>query len=448
MITRIKQLVSGRTGRLIIASVLSQGAFLLASPILTRLYPVEALGVLGVYIAVLGILVPIAGGRYEQAIPVATSDEDSAQLVALAMTLTVTTAVVVGGVFAFAAGLPWFDKMLSYSSWDIKAFHYATALIPIGVIPTSAYQIGTMWALRRNNINLVARTRITQGLVGPVFQLAAGVLGLGSIGLALGHALGQSSGIVTVLVKEGRQFRASLGRLRIAKLRAAAREWHRYPKYSLASTMLNGFGANLPMLFLAATFGSATTGLYALAQTIVYAPLDIIGRSVAQVYMTDISAACRSRDKRARAVFLRNLRNLIIVALGIAVPAVLLAPLVVPFAFGAKWEGATIFVQILAVVASVRLVTNPLACSLDVFGRQDLNLVQETVRIGGVLLVLLLASTLNWEARLTVGLLGIAQISAYLTSLAMSWRVVVLGDSNWTCDEDVDELKEWESNKL
>ena len=56
---------------------------ILLSPVLTRLYSPQQFGVLSVYTALLTILVVIASLRYELTVPMAASDEDAINLVAL-----------------------------------------------------------------------------------------------------------------------------------------------------------------------------------------------------------------------------------------------------------------------------------------------------------------------------------------------------------------------------
>ena len=79
---------------------------ILLSPILTRLYSPQQFGVLSVYIAVVSILAVIASLRYELTIPLASSDDDAINLVAVcACALAITTVAVTVGAFLILAEL-------------------------------------------------------------------------------------------------------------------------------------------------------------------------------------------------------------------------------------------------------------------------------------------------------------------------------------------------------
>jgi O-antigen/teichoic acid export membrane protein len=75
----------------------------LLSPVLTRLYSPEQFGILSVYLAVLSILVVVASLRYELTLPLAESDEDAMNIVAVCACVLV---VVTGAVTAASYFIP------------------------------------------------------------------------------------------------------------------------------------------------------------------------------------------------------------------------------------------------------------------------------------------------------------------------------------------------------
>ncbi|MBZ0251999.1 MAG: oligosaccharide flippase family protein, partial [Candidatus Methylomirabilis sp.] len=85
------------------ATALSQGLVVLASPALTRLYEPADFGALAVFVSLISALVVVGTGRYELATPLPDSDEEAAQVLALALGFAGATALAAAAA-AFAFG--------------------------------------------------------------------------------------------------------------------------------------------------------------------------------------------------------------------------------------------------------------------------------------------------------------------------------------------------------
>lgn len=72
----------------------AQGITVLAAPILTRIYTPSEFGVLGVFAALLGIIVVISSLRYELAIPLPKSDGAAANVLAVSLVCLLAVTVI------------------------------------------------------------------------------------------------------------------------------------------------------------------------------------------------------------------------------------------------------------------------------------------------------------------------------------------------------------------
>ncbi len=147
-------------------SVIGQMTSVVLSPLLTRLFTPQEFGVLSVYTALLTILVVLASLRYEMTIPMAASDDDAINLVALCFGVLVLTTAAIAA-FALLAPEGWLDRL-----W-LTALAPYRYLLPIGFAGLGAYFIALYFATRAGAFPAIARTRIFQGVLGPLRRSAS-----------------------------------------------------------------------------------------------------------------------------------------------------------------------------------------------------------------------------------------------------------------------------------
>ena len=177
---------------MLVGTVAGQTVSLLLSPVLTRLFTPAQFGYLSVYNAFLMVFGMVASLSLEVAIPICMDDEECADLLALnGLALLFTTSLVT----LFACTVPektldtlWVGSLASYR-W----------LLPVGFACLGGYYIMVAVATRAGAFQEIARTRISQGISGPVSQIILGLLSAGTPGLVLGYVIGQSSGTLLLL---------------------------------------------------------------------------------------------------------------------------------------------------------------------------------------------------------------------------------------------------------
>ena len=135
-------------------------------------------------LAILGV---VASLGLELAIPICMADGECANLLALnGLVLAGTTTLV--ALFAWLVsthmlGVLWIGSLADYR-W----------LLPVGFACLGGYYIMVALATRSGAFKEIARTRISQGISGPVSQILLGLAGAGTPGLVAGYVIGQSSG--------------------------------------------------------------------------------------------------------------------------------------------------------------------------------------------------------------------------------------------------------------
>ena len=170
------------------ATIVGQGALILAAPLLARLYDPAAFGLLSVFAAVLSILVAVASLRFELAIPIATNADEAVHLFVLSVLISLASSVIVAG--AVLLWGPELADMLGEAGLASVLW-----LLPIALALACFTQAVASWAVYTKAFSSLGRMRVAQGIAQSGFQLAFGVLQLGAIGLVLGDVASQFVGV-------------------------------------------------------------------------------------------------------------------------------------------------------------------------------------------------------------------------------------------------------------
>ena len=272
---------------LMIGTVLSQGIIILSSPIITRLYSPSEFGVFGMFIALFSLFFIATSLRYELAIPLPRANGLALNILILCFGLTcliVFASLLIlfftGDYLFNLIGLSFFDPMI----W----------LLPLSLISAGFFKPMTFWAFRNGAFRMVAIARIFQGIGLSLIQILLGLLGIGATGLIVGHMAGYfcASVVLALLLLRlnSRQWKAiSLDRIRISAWR------HRkFPLFSSWSDMINVFGTQFPVIFIAAAYSPIEAGFYLLANRVANAPVAVIAEAVSKSLL---ASAAKSRDK-------------------------------------------------------------------------------------------------------------------------------------------------------
>jgi O-antigen/teichoic acid export membrane protein len=348
-------------------TALAQGLGLLALPLLTRFYTPEDFSLLAVYVAILTILGAVSCMRLDAAIPLPESDEDAANLLALALSSAVIVVVLTGLVvlvfgpsLADAIGRPEIAPYL----W----------LVPFGVGLMGFYSSFQYVAVRQKAFTLIARTKMRQAIVGLGLQIGMGWAGIVPLGLLLGHALMSGAGVVVLALRIFNQSAGGISWTVVSwpRMRQTLHSYRRFPQYSVAEDLTNNAGIQLPILLIAAYLVGPEAGLLFLAMRAVGTPMTIVGGAVAQVYYSHAADYDRqgTLSSETTRVFKRLSRLLVLPLLAIGP----FAPDLFRLAFGSDWERVGVIVVMMLPWYAFRLIASPISMVMHVRMRQRLML--------------------------------------------------------------------------
>ena len=355
---------------------------LAALPLVTRLYSPEDYALLAVYIGAVSLFAVAACGRLEVAIPLADADDTAASLLVLSLVFLGVT-VTITALLSMLAPLNVAELLGS------RALAPYLWLVPFGVLVAGSYSVFQYWSTRARRFGAIARTRISQAILGVVTIISFGWAGIIPFGLLLGNLFNIGAGGFSLAANAIAHDRALLGSISWAGLRRTLKTFRGYPLISTPEALLNVASVQVPILMIASHAG-AEAGHFLLAMQVMSAPMTLLGKSISQVFIS--RAPEEMRQGRLASFTFAITRRLALVGLPPIILIGLLAPLLFPWAFGADWARAGVLVAWMVPWIALQFITSPISTVMYIADRQRsllaLTASGAVLKVGAILLAI------------------------------------------------------------
>ena len=416
LLRNIVTVVSGTAG--------AQAITLAFMPVITRIYGPEAYGVLGTFLSVTMMLIPVAALTYPIAIVLPKRDGDARGLVRLAL----VTALMLAALVALALQL--FGERLAAVA-DISIIQPYLMLIPFVMFCGAALEICQQWLFRTQRFRITASVAVGHSLLFNSIRTVAGLLQSSALVLVCTTALQQALhaamlGLAMLRAKphtdnhHGDAEQASPGMLELA------RQHSDFPKFRAPVMLINAVSQHLPTLVLAAYFGPAAAGFFALCKQALTMPTNLIGKSVADVYYPRISRAIHDREPVA-AMLLKATAALGLVGLVPFTLVAVIGPWLFALVFGEQWHVAGEYARWLALAEYVIFVSRPCVVAVPALSLQGRFLLFEMFSTSLRVLSLFGGALLIGNALATVQAFAVASIVIYSSLMV----IVLIASRRW-----------------
>lgn len=373
------------SARLLSASAVSQLIAFCALPFIARLYSPQDLGTLSLFFSVAGMLNILANGKYEFAILLGENRQVAVSVFTLCLLINLCFSVLLLLVlFLFSAPL-W--KFLHYESLSGITFY-----LPLFIFITALGQACIYWFNYNKKFSLTAKYNLGQGIFGNGLKVGLGFLGLGLPGLVWANIGSHFIAIFACFLhKEGYVDLLNTSKKQIVE---AARKFSNFPKYTLPHSFVNVLASNLPVLLLSGYFGMKEIGLFSMALTLCYRPINLLSYSFDQV----ISQKCAEKVSR-RETIQEIVHSFCWKTLFVSLPAFLLVFILVPwlvsYFLSNEWSEVALYIRILLSWSFCSLFAASLSSMPGVFGKQRKALFIELILFVFRLLALLVGILMN-----------------------------------------------------
>lgn len=360
----------------------AQAITMAIAPLITRLYGPEAFGIMGTFLALVGITAPLAALSYPIAIVLPKDDSDALGIALLSVLVSLGIAAAMSLVILVAH-----EPILTFL--NLQALSSFLFLIPIAMLFSVGAAVMGQWVIRKKLFKIKAKMAVANSLVvnsakaglGFIHPVAAVLVVLSLLGTLL-HALMLLASVRRV----DRQF--PLQRLQPKPLKELALRHRDFPLYRTPQIFLNSASMALPVLILTSVFGPASAGFYTLGKAVLALPSGLIGRSVADVFYPRINEAVLANENSSRLIIKATMSLAILGFLPFAI-VFISGPQLFGFVFGADWTAAGEYARWLALWLYAAFMNRPSVAAIPVLGFQKaflgFEMISVVVRIGSLI---------------------------------------------------------------
>ena len=346
-------------GTLLSGNVLAQIISLAAYFALTRIFSAEDYGLYSIFYSYIEVLIILSTCKYELAIVAADTDSEAQAMARFTLRLNaIVSTVLLTVVLALwlAGALPGTFAQLG---WMVL-------LIPPMVFFCGTSRVYSFLFNRGHHYSTMALSETVNAAAGAIIKIGLGLLGVLQAGMPVGTVAGRAVGNLVYRLKK-----SEVGSWKSEKsaLLAVARKHVNFPRYVATKDFINSFSSNLPFLWLALYFDRADVGLFALALTFTFRPVNILNVAFEQVLYARTAEGVRE-GRSVSGMIGRFLLILNVVALPLFVLAWFVAEPVFAFCFGGRWAGCGVYVQALLPWVYLMLSSTSLMFVSNVFSTQ------------------------------------------------------------------------------
>lgn len=395
-------------------TLLAQIIGLLILPVMSRSFSPEAFGHFQVFQSLLGLALVIATFRYEIAIMRAETPRELGALLAICAGINLFAALLICAI-SLAAEI-WVGRSFA-EMFGFSVPFFATAFVIGGTLQYLGYFLA-----REKLFAASSNSKVVQALANAGTALALALARPVSIGIVLADVVGRAVGLLAMLGLSRRRLATATTRPQWADIAAAIKRYRDYPLVTVPSGLINMAGATLTSLMIYHYFDAATSGQFGLLERSATLPIGLIVVSVSQVYMSHLANDVRSGRANAIRRFNRLVVVLAMLALPVALVLIFLAPWLFAIVFGAGWEQAALFAQLMAPAYCLALIAGSINMTLLVVGRQKLQLVWEGARL--IAMAALWAAGAYWQW-------GVETMVAGHSAVLTAFSLIMIGLASW-----------------
>ncbi|MDP2416297.1 MAG: lipopolysaccharide biosynthesis protein [Hydrogenophaga sp.] len=394
-------------GSVLTGAVVAQIIPIVGTLVIARQYAPAEFGIFAAWLGIVYFIGVLLTGRFETAFAIVPDGEPRR----IAVITTVVTATLAAFVAAVVCSFIFRHQP---SIAERQPTELVILLIPAALAVALA-QIWQSWAAAEGNYRKLSYMRIAQAASITLGQITAGFISPSAATLAIAHIVGVMVGIAlsAYIIPPGRFPRKQA-------LKSMLNFWsqhRRFPIFSLPADGIKAAAAQLPVILIAARFGSEIAGLLALTMRTLGVPIGLLGRSVLDVFKRQ-AAATYLEQGECRTDYMRTFRVLAIASIGFSVVLASISESFFAMAFGENWVGAGTIALWLLPLFALRFIASPLSYMVYIAGKQHVDLIWQATLLAVTFAALNIP--LRYDVALQAYSAGYSLL--YIVYLVMSYR--------------------------
>ncbi len=392
------------TLKLALGTTFTQVLGLLLSPIFSRIFAPETIGVATIFTSLLGVLQVIVCLRYELAIMLPASHEEARALLFLSFIVI----VVISGVTALILWVGISRALIGPPFTEIQPYLW---LLPIALSLAGISSALNAWNSRLKHFGQISIAQAINSLVSLGGRLIAGGLWAPSSGAIIyTYVFGTATSVFYFINQWMATDKNNLQPIQWHTVWASAKQYYKFPLYNTWSALLNAVSWQLPVFMLSMFFSPMVVGYYALSNRVISLPMSAIGGSIAQVFYQRASASIHTNSLApiVESIF----RILVLLGLFPSLVLAIVGDDLFSLVLGERWSEAGVYSQILALWTFFWFISSPLSSLYNLQDKQESLLGLQSMIFLSRLLALLIGGWLG-DPRLCLALFGFSGVVVY-----------------------------------
>jgi len=398
-------------------NIAAKAIVILSMPIITRLYAPEDYGVFSIFSSITAILGSLATLRYAVTIPIAREEKDADNLLKLCFSIT------------FSLSLLCFISILLFGNYFIEKFSAEQLrpflwIIPLVFLGQGIYEALDNWAVRHKKFKLITLTKIRQGVSSSVIKIGLGFVGIAPLGLFIGKIAEIFAGIGNLTLKLVKEKPSFFKKYSWTEIKFVAKRFKKFPLVQSWSQLLLALGSQLPILLIGVFYGSYVVGVFGLAMGMINLPMDLIGRSVAQVFYAEISKEGKNNPQKIYNLSVSITKKLFLISLIPVAVLIVLGPWLFSTIFGPEWQDAGLYARYFSIIVLTRFISSPTVNIFNVFEKQELQLFLNISRVVLVTLIFYISHLMKYSESEAIIVYSIVFPLYSIISLWFTFKVI------------------------
>lgn len=343
---------------LFVGNVSGQLVIILSSPILSRLYSPADFGLLEIILSIFSIIFVAVNWRFENAIVIQKTKQDADKILFLCFMINS---------FMFLLGIS-ISYILKYNEFiffaKISEWWWAPSLL--GWI--SGFQLALqMYFIYQKKYKLISFLLFFQAMGLVVLQILYGYFSCyNSSSLILGYLINNVM-ICSAFLYSFLRYNKCVFSLDLKTIYSKIIECKNFLFYTVPTSLLGAISQRGLFLTLGVFFAESDVGFAGLAMRVMYFPITLVTRSMAQVFFGMFS---ENRENVNFAHQINKILRIKITAISLIIPLILSAPSLFELCFGAQWKEAGYYAMLLSPAAFMLFLTGWLDRTHDVAALQ------------------------------------------------------------------------------
>ena len=411
---------------LLTGSALAQSLPFIAEPFITRLYTAAELGIITLFTSVAVMFSIVATGRYEYAIMLPKSKNNSINLLFLSLFIT----FIIAGFSFFITWIlnDWVCRIKGNDELGIFLWY-----VPLSVLFVGVFNSFNQWANRNAYHKWMSLAKVTQSGTTSGLNVALGFMKMGNAGLIIAYLSGQFLTIIPVLIPFLKKDKKLVKKLDKQKMKALAKEYKKFPTTNSLHAFSDMFFLSLLVFLISYYFGDDITGYYGRTYKILLAPSILIGGVIGQVFFRKMSIM-KANGENTQTFFKKIVSLLFIIGLPIFVIIMVFGSEIFELYLGENFKLAGSFAAILAPWIWLKFISSPLTMIPVVFNRLNTSFLLGSIANIFLVSAIIIGGSLNWTVINTFKLLTILQL--IILSIYVFWTYSLV-KKDLTTNKDV-----------